>query len=154
MEIHTPRIRRLSILDDSFEDVIRTQCEKKNLKQKELAKLCEVSPEYISQIFQGKKVPRTTICESLAKALDIDTHDLLLLSYWSKIPEYIKNHLRPYPGVFAPMPEPEREEDWEELKELYSTIISKLPEQKRKKILTIIRIVSDEERKEITRTSM
>jgi transcriptional regulator with XRE-family HTH domain len=76
-----------------FGGVIKKKREMKKMTQEELAKLCDVSDVYISQIEKGGKIPKLRICRLLANALDLDEKRLLLLAYRSSAPEEIRELL-------------------------------------------------------------
>lgn len=79
----------------TFGDIIRMRREAKRLTQKELAKCCEISDMYVSQIEAGQRIPRSRICFLIAQVLEIDARELLLFAYQAKVSEEIRDILFP-----------------------------------------------------------
>lgn len=55
---------------------IKVKCAEKGLKQCELAKICGVSEGTISNIFTGKRSPRTELLKRLCDALDVKAEEI------------------------------------------------------------------------------
>lgn len=56
---------------------IRYYRQLKDLNQTQFAEIICISPQYLSKIEYGKRVPSVQILISIAKALDVDISDLL-----------------------------------------------------------------------------
>lgn len=79
----------------TFGDIVRLGREANGLTQKELAKRCEISEMYISQIEAGQRIPRSRICSLIAQALGINVRELLFFAYQVKAPENVRDILFP-----------------------------------------------------------
>ncbi len=63
-----------------FEHVIRDRRRQLGLTQEHLARKINSSASYISNLEAGKRTPSRQLTAKLADALDLDSHDLLLLT--------------------------------------------------------------------------
>ena len=130
------------LTSNSFGEIVRTARTNLRLTQRELALRCDgISPEYISQIESGQKVPETTLVERLAEVLQIERRRMLLLAYWEKTPEEIRTLL--LSNVVE-----ETDAEWEQYKQVYLQFIRGLPNNKKHKVLTILQALAAEEEKE------
>ncbi len=59
-----------SLTQDTIGALVRMHRVARGLTQQTLARLCQLSPIYISQIEQGVRIPSVTACRALAAALD------------------------------------------------------------------------------------
>ena len=64
-----------AILDG--ENPIRVWREYRQLTQRELAQVAEISPPYLSQLESGKRAGSTEVLSAIAKALDLSLDDIL-----------------------------------------------------------------------------
>ncbi len=58
-----------SITDETFGALVRTHRDALGLTQQALARACQLSPIYISQIEKGERIPSVSACRALATAL-------------------------------------------------------------------------------------
>ncbi len=63
-------------------EFIRTQRKLAALSQRELARLCDLSDPYVSQIERGRHDPSIRVLRSLAEALNIRAETILAYAGW------------------------------------------------------------------------
>ena len=89
-------------MTQNFGERIRELRKSKNLGQRALAEKIEVSHTYVSKIENEKldfgDYPSEDLIRKIAKALDADVDELLMLA--KKIPEQIKNRVLERPDAF------------------------------------------------------
>ena len=73
-----------------FKETLLTRLRDLSWTYEELARRAGVTGVYISQIMQGKKVPRDEVVLKLARALDLDLESLVLLAHLEKAPGPVK----------------------------------------------------------------
>ncbi len=85
-----------------FGERVRELRKTKIIGQRKLAEMVGVSHTYISKIENEKldfgDYPSEELIRKIAKALDADEHELLMLA--EKIPEHIKKRMLEHPEVF------------------------------------------------------
>jgi HTH-type transcriptional regulator, competence development regulator len=89
----------------TFGERIRELRKAKNLSQRDLAQVVDVNFTYLSKVENGKldfaQYPSEELIRKLARALDADEDELLLLA--QKIPEAIKQRVMKRPDMFRKM---------------------------------------------------
>jgi transcriptional regulator with XRE-family HTH domain len=118
---------------DFFGEVIRRAREQKGWTQTELAKRCEVSAMYISQIEKGVRIPKWRICRLLSEILDLDTKRLLFLAYKTSAPKELQ-------GMLAERSSSLPYEDEREVTTLFKAVMD-LSEDRKKQVVKVLRDV-------------
>jgi len=86
-------------LPDDFAAAIRSRREARGLSQSELARLCGLTPSYISLLESRKKPPPSDeVVDKLAAALDVDRRVLLDLAHIERTPSDVRRKLRRLEG--------------------------------------------------------
>ncbi len=91
----------LSITDETFGALVRTHRDALGLTQQALARACQLSPVYISQIEKAERIPSVSACRALAAALGCTPQLLVLRAYRATAPAELQELLRDE-GVVAP----------------------------------------------------
>ncbi len=91
----------LSITDETFGALVRTHRDALGLTQQALARACQLSPIYISQIEKGERIPSVSACRALATALGCPQRLLVLRAFRATAPAELQE-LLPDEGVVAP----------------------------------------------------
>ncbi len=91
----------LSITDETFGALVRTHRDALGLTQQSLARACQLSPIYISQIEKGERIPSVSACRALATALGCPQRLLVLRAFRATAPAELQE-LLPDEGVVAP----------------------------------------------------
>ncbi len=91
----------LSITDETFGALVRTHRDALGLTQQALARACQLSPVYISQIEKGERIPSVSACRALAAALGCPPRLLVLRAFRATAPAEFQELLRD-DGVAAP----------------------------------------------------
>jgi SOS-response transcriptional repressor LexA len=73
-----------------FRDTLMRRLGELGWTYEELARRSGMTGVYISQIMQGKKVPKDDKIASLAEALGLELEELVLLAHYEKAPESVK----------------------------------------------------------------
>ncbi len=82
-----------SLTQDTIGALVRMHRVARGLTQQALARLCELSPIYISQIEQGVRIPSVTACRALAAALGFPPRLLVLRVFHATAPAEIQDML-------------------------------------------------------------
>ncbi len=82
-----------SLTQDMIGALVRMHLVARGLTQQALARLCELSPIYISQIEQGVRIPSVTACRALAAALGFPPRLLVLRVFHATAPAEIQDML-------------------------------------------------------------
>ncbi len=90
-----------SITDETFGALVRTHRDALGLTQLALARACQLSPVYISQIEKGERIPSVAACRALATALGCTPRRLVLRAFRATAPAELQELLRDE-GVAAP----------------------------------------------------
>ncbi len=90
-----------SITDETFGALVRTHRDALGLTQQSLARACQLSPIYISQIEKGERIPSVSACRALATALGCPQRLLVLRAFRATAPAELQE-LLPDEGVVAP----------------------------------------------------
>jgi transcriptional regulator with XRE-family HTH domain len=119
---------------NSFGEIIKKAREQKGWTQAELAKLCELSAMYISQIEKGDRVPKVRVCRLLSKTLDLDVKRLLFLAYQTSAPREIQEILAQKASAL-PYQDPN-------VRMIFDAVMN-LSEEQKKKVVNVLRDVLD-----------
>ncbi len=90
-----------SSTDETFGALVRTHRAALGLTQQALARACQLSPIYISQIEKGERIPSVSACRALATALGCPQRLLVLRAFRATAPAELQE-LLPDEGVVAP----------------------------------------------------
>ncbi len=90
-----------SSTDETFGALVRTHRAALGLTQQALARACQLSPIYISQIEKGERIPSVSACRALATALGCPPQLLVLRAFCATAPAELQALLRD-DGVAAP----------------------------------------------------
>ncbi len=90
-----------SSTDETFGALVRTHRDALGLTQQALARACQLSPVYISQIEKGERIPSVAACRALATALGCPPRLLVLRAFRATAPAELQDLLRD-DGVAAP----------------------------------------------------
>ncbi len=82
-----------SLTQDTVGALVRMHRVARGLTQQALARLCQLSPIYISQIEQGVRIPSVTACRALAAALGCPPRLLLLRVFRATAPAELQDVL-------------------------------------------------------------
>ncbi len=82
-----------SLTQDTIGALVRMHRVARGLTQQALARLCQLSPIYISQIEQGVRIPSVTACRALAAALGCTSRLLMLQVFRATAPTEIQDVL-------------------------------------------------------------
>ncbi len=82
-----------SLTQDTVGALVRMHRVARGLTQQALARLCQLSPIYISQIEQGVRIPSVTACRALAAALGCPSRLLMLQVFRATAPTEIQDVL-------------------------------------------------------------
>ncbi len=82
-----------SLTQDTLGALVRMHRVARGLTQQALARLCQLSPIYISQIEQGVRIPSVTACRALAAALGCPSRLLVLQVFRATAPTEIQDML-------------------------------------------------------------
>ncbi len=91
----------LSSTDETFGALVRTHRDALGLTQQALARACQLSPVYISQIEKAERIPSVSACRALAAALGCPPRLLVLRAFRATAPAELQALLRDE-GVAAP----------------------------------------------------
>ena len=83
-----------SITDETFGALVRLHRNAQGLTQQALARACQLSPVYISQIEKGERIPSVSACRALATALGCPPKLLVLRAFRATAPEELKEMLQ------------------------------------------------------------
>ncbi len=83
-----------SSTDETFGTLVRTHRDALGLTQQALARACQLSPVYISQIEKGERIPSVSACRALATALGCPPKLLVLRAFRATAPEELKEMLQ------------------------------------------------------------
>ena len=117
-------------MHDSLGALVRTHREALGLTQQALARACELSPVYISQIEKGERIPSVAACRALATALGCAPRLLVLRAYRATAPAEIQDLLRDEGMVASEDPL------WQELTPLLTTVQT-LPKATRQQLVAL-----------------
>ncbi len=84
----------LSSTDETFGALVRLHRTTQGLTQQSLARACQLSPVYISQIEKGERIPSVSACRALATALGCPPKLLVLRAFRATAPEELKEMLQ------------------------------------------------------------
>ncbi len=90
-----------SSTDETFGALVRTHRDALGLTQQALARACQLSPVYISQIEKAERIPSVSACRALATALGCQPRLLVLRAFRATAPAELQELLRD-DGVVAP----------------------------------------------------
>ncbi len=93
--------RESSITDETFGALVRTHRDALGLTQQALARACQLSPVYISQIEKAERIPSVSACRALATALGCPPQLLVLRAFRATAPAELQELLQDN-GVVAP----------------------------------------------------
>ncbi len=91
----------LSSTDETFGALVRLHRNAQGLTQQALARACQLSPVYISQIEKGERIPSVSTCRALATALGCPSRLLVLRAFRATAPAELQELLRDE-GMAAP----------------------------------------------------
>ncbi len=91
----------LSSTDETFGALVRTHRDALGLTQQALARACQLSPIYISQIEKAERIPSVSACRALATALGCPPRLLVLRAFRATAPVELQELLQDN-GVAAP----------------------------------------------------
>ncbi len=94
----------LSLTQDTLGALVRMLRVARGLKQQALARLCQLSPIYISQIEQGVRIPSVTACRALAAALGCQPRLLLLRVFRATAPAELQDVLHEEGAMVSDIP--------------------------------------------------
>jgi transcriptional regulator with XRE-family HTH domain len=117
-------------MHDSLGALVRTHREALGLTQLALARACELSPVYISQIEKGERIPSVAACRALAQALGCAPRLLVLRAFRATAPVEIQDLLRDEGVVASDDPL------WQELTPLVATVRT-LPQGTRQQLVQL-----------------
>ena len=84
----------LSSTDETFGALVRLHRNAQGLTQQALARACQLSPVYISQIEKAERIPSVSACRALATALGCPPKLLVLRAFRATAPEELKEMLQ------------------------------------------------------------
>ncbi len=90
-----------SSTNETFGALVRLHRNAQGLTQQALARACQLSPVYISQIEKGERIPSVSACRALATALGCPQRLLVLRAFRATAPAELQE-LLPDEGVVAP----------------------------------------------------
>ncbi len=90
-----------SSTDVTFGALVRTHRDALGLTQQALARACQLSPVYISQIEKAERIPSVSACRALATALGCPPRLLVLRAFRATAPAELQELLRDE-GVAVP----------------------------------------------------
>ena len=93
-----------SLTQDTIGALVRMHRVARGLTQQALARLCQLSPIYISQIEQGVRIPSVTACRALAAALGCPSRLLMLRVFHATAPAEIQDMLHEEGAIGAGNP--------------------------------------------------
>ena len=73
-----------------FKEILHQRLRELDWTYEDLAHKVGVCGVYISKIIQGKQVPKDDVILNLARALELDLEQLILLAHYEKAPEQVK----------------------------------------------------------------
>ena len=74
----------------SFKEILAERMREKGMNYEHLARKTGVTSVYVSKIVQGRRVPTDEVIVNLARALDLDLENLILLAHIEKAPGAVK----------------------------------------------------------------
>ncbi len=93
-----------SLTQDTIGALVRMHRVARGLTQQALARLCQLSPIYISQIEQGVRIPSVTACRALAAALGCPSRLLMLQVFRATAPTEIQDVLHEEGAMVSDIP--------------------------------------------------
>ncbi len=90
-----------SSTDETFGTLVRTHRDALGLTQQALARACQLSPVYISQIEKAERIPSVSACRALATALGCPPRLLVLRAFRATAPAELQELLQDN-GVATP----------------------------------------------------
>ncbi len=93
-----------SLTQDTIGALVRMHRVARGLTQQALARLCQLSPLYISQIEQGVRIPSVTACRALAAALGCPPRLLMLQVFRATAPVEIQDVLHAEGAMVSDIP--------------------------------------------------
>ncbi len=90
-----------SSTNETFGALVRLHRDALGLTQQALARACQLSPVYISQIEKGERIPSVSACRALATALGCPSRLLVLRAFRATAPAELQELLQDN-GVAAP----------------------------------------------------
>ena len=93
-----------SLTQDTIGALVRMHRVARGLTQQALARLCQLSPIYISQIEQGVRIPSVTACRALAAALGCPSRLLMLQVFRATAPVELQDVLHEEGAIGAGNP--------------------------------------------------
>ncbi len=93
-----------SLTQDTIGALVRMHRVARGLTQQALARLCQLSPIYISQIEPGVRIPSVTACRALAAALGCPSRLLMLQVFRATAPTEIQDVLHEEGAMVSDIP--------------------------------------------------